>query len=136
MKNILISYLTSLTVMAVFDAIWLGTMVSRFYNPKLGTLIADTPKWMPAVLFYLLYAAGITFFVILPSLESNKSILTTLFIGAAFGFIAYATYDLTNHATLRNWPLAVTVVDLAWGTAVTGVVGALSVLIARKIFSL
>lgn len=134
MKNWILGYVVALGVMSVMDAIWLGLMVPRFYVPKMDALIADNPKWAAAVIFYLLYAAGILFFAILPSLTTNKSITAAALIGGAFGFFAYATYDLTNHATLKNWPLAITLVDLVWGTVVTSAVTVISVTILRKFF--
>lgn len=97
------------------DIIWLGLVASTFYRKYLGFLMAPTPNWSVTILFYLLYAAGILVFVVLPGLKVN-SLKITLLRAALFGFITYATYDLTNLATLENWPVLLSIVDMLWGT--------------------
>ncbi len=122
-------YLTAYGIAAVvflgLDAIWLGTMASRLYRPAIGHLMADGFAVAPAVLFYLLYLVGMVVFAIGPALEARKP-LQALAMGALLGLICYATYDLTNQATLKQWPWAVTLADLAWGAFVTGVSSALA----------
>lgn len=122
-------YLTAYGIAAVvflgLDAIWLGTMASRLYRPAIGHLMADGFAVAPAVLFYLLYLVGMVVFAIGPALEARKP-LQALAMGALLGLICYATYDLTNQATLKQWPLAVTLADLAWGAFVTGVSSAVA----------
>lgn len=122
-------YLTAYGIAAVvflgLDAVWLGTMASRLYRPAIGHLMADGFAVAPAVLFYLLYLVGMVVFAIGPALEARKP-LQALAMGALLGLICYATYDLTNQATLKQWPWAVTLADLAWGAFVTGVSSAVA----------
>lgn len=118
--------------MLILDGVWLGIMLKRFYPLHIGHLIADSPKIVPAVVFYLIYAFGVYLFVVQPSVQNNSGYLHVLFMGLMFGFVTYATYDLTNHATLKNWPLIVTVVDMAWGAFLTGVVSICSVYLTRS----
>lgn len=122
-------YLTAYGIAAVvflgLDAIWLGTMASRLYRPSIGHLMADGFSVAPAVIFYLLYLVGMMIFAIGPALEARKP-MQALVMGALLGLFCYATYDLTNQATLKDWPWQVTVADLIWGTFVTGVASALA----------
>lgn len=131
MKTTILGYVFSLIVMLVMDAVWLGTMAPRFYIPKMGALMAATPNWIAAGLFYLIYAGGISLLVVWPALRSETSLLVVFGFGAALGFVAYATYDLTNQATIQNWPVAITLVDLVWGTLLTGVVSTCAVYLVR-----
>jgi len=117
--------------MALIDAIWLKTMFSRFYSPNIGHLLADTPKLIPAIIFYILFAVALTVFVILPALASDSTLLKTFVFGAFFGMITYATYDLTNHATMKDWPAIVSVVDIIWGSVLTGLVSVCAVTITK-----
>lgn len=103
------------------DFVWLGTMTSRFYQPRLGHLMAEQPKLGVAAGFYLIYIIGIVALAVVPGLREN-SVLGALWRGALFGLIAYATYDLTNMATLKDWPWQVTVVDMVWGTVLNSAV--------------
>jgi uncharacterized membrane protein len=105
------------TVVAFFaiDLVWLGLVARTFYRKYLGFLMASKVNWPAALIFYLLFVVGILVFAILPGLETG-SLKTTVVRAALFGLIAYATYDLTNLATLKDWPVIVTVVDLVWGT--------------------
>lgn len=98
-----------------FDAVWLGLMASRLYRPRLGALLREDFAVAPALAFYALYIAGILFFAVEPARHWSAALLR----GGLLGLIAYATYDLTNQATLRGWPLAITLADLGWGMAVT-----------------
>jgi uncharacterized membrane protein len=121
----MLSFVATFAVMAVLDGIWLGAVARGFYRRHLGFLMADTPNWAAAGLFYLLYAVGVTIFATLPAVDAGAP-LVGLWRGALFGLVAYATYDLTNMATLRGWPSIVTVVDLAWGTALSAAVAAIA----------
>lgn len=116
-----IAYLAAAATMLILDAIWLSTMVPRVYQPALGDLIADKPNFAIAGVFYLLYVVGIVVFAILPAVEA-RSWLQALGMGALLGLVAYGTYDFTNLSTLRNWPVGLSLIDVAWGTALTGVV--------------
>lgn len=108
-------YLATLVAFFAIDLVWLGLVARSFYNKHLGFLMAPKVNWPAALIFYLLFVVGILVFAVLPGLEAG-SLRTTLLRAALFGLIAYATYDLTNLATLKDWPLVVTIVDLAWGT--------------------
>jgi uncharacterized membrane protein len=131
MKTIFISLISVMLTMLVLDAIWLSVMIKRFYPLHIGHLLADSPKIIPGAFFYIIYALGLYLFVVQPSLQNDYGYLRVLLMGCTLGFLAYSTYDLTNHATLKNWPLIVTVVDMAWGTFLTGVVSLSSVYITR-----
>ena len=124
MSTIQIIYIYLLTVPVFFavDMVWLGLVANKFYQTHLGYLLGPV-NWMAAIIFYLLYIIGIVVFAIMPGLEAN-SITKAIALGALFGFLAYATYDLTNLATVKDWPLIVTMVDLVWGTVLTGTVAA------------
>ncbi|HEY6204029.1 MAG TPA: DUF2177 family protein [Candidatus Limnocylindria bacterium] len=111
--------------MLVLDGLWLGLVARGFYRQHLGFLMADQVNWGAAGLFYTLYAIGLTVFVTMPSIDGG-SVGTALWRGALFGLVAYATYDLTNQATLKGWPVIVTAVDLAWGMLLSAAVGAIA----------
>ncbi len=131
MPNAIAIYAAGLTSFLALDAIWLGTMVPRLYKPAMGELVADPFQPLPAVAFYLIYAAGLAYFAIHPALVSGKW-STALVAGAALGFVAYATYDLTNQATIRAWPAVITAVDLAWGTLASGLAATISYLVLSR----
>jgi len=111
-------YLATLVAFFAVDMVWLGLVARTFYRKYLGFLMAPSPNWLAAIIFYLLFVVGVLVLAVLPGLEAN-SLKTTLLRGALFGLIAYATYDLTNLATVKNWPLIVTVVDMIWGTVLS-----------------
>ena len=114
----LLAYLGSGVVMAILDAIWLTTVGPRLYRPAIGELLAPQPNMRAAVVFYLIYVAGIVFLAVTPALRDG-SVLKAVTLGAVLGLVAYATYDLTNQATLRVWPMHVTLIDMAWGAFLT-----------------
>jgi uncharacterized membrane protein len=115
-------YLIMLLAFFAIDMVWLGLVARTLYRKYLGFIMAPTVNWLAAGLFYLLFILGVLVFVVLPGLEEN-SLKTTLLRGALFGLITYATYDLTNLATLKDWPLTITVVDMIWGTVLSVLVG-------------
>ena len=125
-------YAIALPVFFAIDMLWLGVVARNFYRAQIGRLLKADVNWAAAILFYLVFIGGIVFFVLAPALEKS-SWRYALLVGAAFGFITYATYDLTNLATMKDWPLLVTVVDLAWGSVLTGSVSVISYAIARKL---
>jgi uncharacterized membrane protein len=125
-------YLITIPVFAVIDLLWLGVIAKGFYQTNLGHLLGPV-NWYAAVAFYLIFLAGLTYFAILPALESG-SFATALMLGALYGFFTYATYDLTNMATLRDWPLVVTIVDIAWGTILGGLVASVTHTIYTVLF--
>ena len=124
MTTLQLVYTYLLTVPAFFliDMIWLGLVAKNFYQSQIGFLLGPV-NWTAAIIFYLLYIIGIVVFAIHPALIAGSFSKAVIF-GALFGFLAYATYDLTNLATIKGWPLLVTVVDLAWGMVLTGSVAA------------
>lgn len=108
----IVAYIASLIVFGALDAIWLTTMTSRIYRPVLGDILLSDLRVAPALAFYLLYPVGLVVFAAMPALRAGSA-GTALAQGALFGLIAYATYDLTNYATLRSWTLQITLIDLA-----------------------
>lgn len=125
-------YLLTLPIFFAVDMLWLGVIAKNFYSRQIGSLMKTDINWLAAIIFYLLFIVGLVIFVISPALQ-EKSLSKVLISGALFGLITYATYDLTNLATLKNWPFIVTVVDLIWGTILATLVSLLSFLIAKKI---
>lgn len=125
-------YAIALPVFFAIDLLWLGVVARGFYRAQIGSLLKREVNWTAAVVFYLIFIAGIVYFVLAPAVE-KQSWRHALWAGAAFGFVTYATYDLTNLATMKDWPLAVTLVDLAWGTVLTASVATVSFAIARKL---
>lgn len=133
LKNLISIYFSIAIPMTILDAFWLGLMAKKLYSPRIGHLMSTTPNWTAAVIFYLMYIAGAMYFVVLPTLKSNASLSNVWGMGALLGLLAYATYDLTNQATLKNWSWTVTCVDLAWGALLTGTVCCVAVYICRKL---
>ncbi len=125
-------YAIALPVFVVIDMVWLGFVAKNFYRDQIGFLMNDQINWVAAVVFYLLFVVGLVVFVIFPALE-KRSLMHALLFGALFGLVTYATYDLSNLATLKDWPIWVTVVDLAWGATLAASVSTATYLIARKI---
>jgi uncharacterized membrane protein len=113
-SKILLTYAVSIPVFFVIDMIWLGIIAKGFYRNALEPLLAPKINWAAAIIFYFLFLVGILVFALLPGLE-KRSLGHTVVMAALFGFIAYATYDLTNLATLRDWPLMLSIVDMLWG---------------------
>jgi uncharacterized membrane protein len=109
-------FLIALPVFFVIDMAWLGVVARNFYRAQLGDLMRTEVNWVAAMIFYLLFIVGLVVFVIGPAVDAG-SWMQALGRGALFGLVAYATYDLTNLATLRDWPLTMTIIDLAWGAA-------------------
>lgn len=124
-------YLVTLGAFFVIDMIWLGLVARNFYREHLGFLMKTNINWPAAIIFYLIFVAGLVYFVINPSL-SQSSWTTALLSGAFFGLITYATYDLTNLATLKDWPLKVTLVDLAWGAVLSGSLSTIGFFYGKK----
>lgn len=119
--NFVKMYLIALVVFVLIDGVWLGFISKNLYSKELSHLLTNTPNWTAAVIFYLLFLVGLVYFVINPGIE-QESIKTILISGALFGLITYATYDLTNLATLKEWPVKITIIDLIWGTSLSTVV--------------
>jgi uncharacterized membrane protein len=125
-------YLVSLLVFIGIDVVWLAKVAPSFYNAKIGHLLAEKPNIWAAAIFYLFNIIGILIFAINPALK-RKSLLTAIVLGALYGFFTYATYDLTNYATLINWPIIVVIVDLLWGVTLTSVVSLITYYFGSKL---
>jgi uncharacterized membrane protein len=125
-------YFIALPVFLAIDIIWLLFVAKNFYRNQIGFLMTPNVNWSAAIIFYLLFIVGLVLFVITPAIEKGTWTHALLF-GALFGLITYATYDLTNLATLKDWPILVTVVDLAWGATLAASVSVATYFIAGKI---
>lgn len=123
-------YSMSLPAFLAIDFVWLAFVARGLYRKHLRFLLADQPNWWAAVAFYLLFVAGMVVFVIAPSLHSG-SLRKAILLGAFFGLVTYATYDLTNHATVKNWPWIVTIIDLCWGAVLAAIVSSIGYLAGR-----
>ena len=118
MNKYLAGYLAAVLVMVALDVLWLGVVAKTAYQEGIGHLMAERPMLLAAVVFYLLYGVGLMVFAVVPQAD-DPGWTRTLVMGALFGFFAYATYDLTNLATLRNWPIRLALMDMAWGTVIS-----------------
>lgn len=123
-------YFSTLLVFFAVDMVWLGMVARTFYRDQIGFLMAPSVNWLAAFLFYLLFIVGILVFVVLPGLKSGST-RDTLLKAALFGLITYATYDLTNLATVKDWPVAITIIDMIWGTFLASATTAASFFIGR-----
>lgn len=123
MKTAVIAYAGSFLTLLVFDGIWLGVVARTFYRDQLGDLMLPQPNLAIAAIFYLFFTAAIIVLAVLPALTAG-SLVTALIYGAILGLAAYGTYDVTNLATLKSWPLTMSIVDMAWGTALTALTAA------------
>ena len=121
MHEFAIAYFAAALAMAGLDYVWLRFAASGLYQNALGSLLAPKPNMLAAIAFYTFYLVGVVIFAIRPALE-NGEWKVSLLNGALFGFFAYATYDLTNLATLKGWPIGISAIDIAWGTCLTAIV--------------
>lgn len=133
MGQFLIKLLVAGGIMGIIDAIWLSIVANKFYKTQLGPLLLEKPNMIAAILFYIIYVIGIVVFALMPALAAGDWKIA-LGLGALLGLVAYATYDLTNLATLKDFPVKVVIVDLIWGTVLTGTVAALSYAVITKWF--
>jgi len=124
-------FFIALPVFFVIDMVWLVLVAKKFYNEQIGFLMKPDINWYAAITFYLLFIVGMLVFVIIPAIEKHSWVQALLY-GALFGLITYATYDLTNLATLKDWPLVVTIVDLVWGMVLSASVSVITYFIALK----
>jgi uncharacterized membrane protein len=131
MSKLLLPYLASLATMVALDAIWIGVVARPLYRRGIGHLMAERPDFVAAAAFYLLFSAGLMAFVVLPRAPGAWAPAAAW--GALFGFMAYMTYDLTNLATLRGWPLGLSVIDTAWGCVASGLAAAAAKLAADRV---
>lgn len=125
-------YFITLLVFLGIDSLWLGFVAPKFYQAQIGYIMTKSPNLLAAGLFYLLFIAGLVFFVVEPGVR-EQTVLQSVLRGALFGLVTYATYDLTNLATLEGWPVLVTIVDLTWGTTLSAVVTLVSVWAGKRL---
>ena len=128
----LLPYLTVAASFLAIDMVWLGIMAERLYRPVLGELLRPAPNLVPAAFFYLFYPLGLIAFAVVPAVQEHSA-FRALTSGMMFGFFTYATYDLTNQATLRNWSTTLTLKDILWGTLLAGVSAYLGYLVADRL---
>lgn len=126
-------FLVAFVVFFAIDIIWLGLVAKNLYKKYLGFIMAPQVNWIAAVIFYIVFIIGLSFFVIEPAL-TKQSLSYALLAGLFFGFITYATYDLTNLATLKDWPITITIIDLVWGSFLGGAVSTITYLILRWLY--
>ena len=132
MSRVLLTYAVSVPVFFIVDMIWLGVIAKGFYRNALEPLLTPNINWIAAIIFYLLFLVGVLIFALLPGME-RRSLVYTIKMAALFGFIAYATYDLTNLATLRDWPLMLSIVDMIWGSFLSASTATMTYLIMSRI---
>jgi uncharacterized membrane protein len=125
-------YLSTFLIFLGIDAIWLTKVAPNFYKTNIGHLMAEKPTLLPAGIFYILNIFGILIFAVIPALNNNSP-RTALFMGALYGLMTYAAYDLTNYATLKDWPLNVVLVDIVWGITISAIVSYISYFIGTKL---
>jgi len=128
----LAAYLATAAIFLLVDFVWLAYVAKNFYAARLGPLLLDKPNLTVAAVFYAIYVIGVVIFAVAPALQSG-SWKTALIYGALFGLFTYGTYDMTNLATLKNWSVTVTVVDIIWGTVLTGASALLGYLIVTRL---
>lgn len=120
-KSVLISYLLTFIVFLIIDMAWLGFIAKNIYQKYLGSFLSETVNWTAAVIFYFIYIIGISIFTIYPAVNKDSAI-NALLMGALFGIFTYATYDLTNLATLKGWPIQIVIIDIIWGAVLSATV--------------
>lgn len=123
--NFLKFYIISFVIFLALDFLWLGVLAKNLYSHHIGFLMTDNIRWGAAFLFYSLYIFGLVFFAVMPAFKEGN-LATAIINGALFGLICYATYDLTNLATLKGWPVKIVIYDLLWGTFISASVSSLS----------
>lgn len=131
MKQFALLYTFAATLFLILDSIWLSLVANKFYKENLQELLANKPLFVPAAIFYAVYIFTLVVFVVKPGI--GQPLIDVAWRGALLGFSMYATYDLTNKATLRDWPTSVTIVDLVWGTVATSIVSVGAVIVYTKL---
>jgi uncharacterized membrane protein len=133
MIKLISTYFIALIVFFAIDMVWLGVISKNYYKQKLGFILSPEPNWAAGIIFYLIYIGGIMFFAINPGLK-EMSWQTALINGAVLGALCYATYDLTNMATIAKWPIEIVIIDIIWGMVLTGSVSIITFFTVTKIF--
>ena len=131
MQGIMFRYVAVLAVLVVGDALWLSYFARALFRPVLGGILLDSPRWGAAIFFYLIYAAGVLAFPLTLGLR-NGALGSAILYGALFGFLAYATYDLTNLATIKAWTAPLALIDMGWGALLTAAATAAGYAIAQR----
>lgn len=131
MSRYLLAYAGTLVAFLAIDALWLGVLMGSTYKSYLGEMMLAQPKLLPAALFYLLYAVGLVVLAVMPALRADSWSMAAA-LGALLGLVAYATYDLSNLATLRGWPLPLTLIDIAWGTVLSATAACAGFALAQR----
>jgi uncharacterized membrane protein len=132
MTGNIVAYVTALIVMVALDMLWLGSTFRTIYLPALGGVMSQNANVPAAIVFYALYPIGLVYFAVAPALRSGAW-SAALIGGALFGFFVYMTYDLTNLATLKEWSLKVSLIDMAWGTVLNGVAATVAYVVTRLV---
>ncbi|MBV8697562.1 MAG: DUF2177 family protein [Bradyrhizobium sp.] len=130
--RLFLSYLAVAVSFVAIDMVWLSLMAERLYRPVLGDILKPQPELAPAAVFYLVYTVGLFGFVVWPA-QQNGSPLRVLLLGALFGFVTYATYDLTNQATLRNWSTALSIADICWGSVLAAISALIGYMVGQRL---
>ena len=125
-------FLIAIPVFFAIDMVWLGVVAKNFYREQIGFLMTTNVNWIAVGILYIILVAGLVFFAIEPAFEKGV-LMQAILLGALFGFVTYAVYDLTNLATLKDWPIMVTFVDIVWGTTLGALVSGITYVIADKI---
>ena len=128
-------YALTLVIFFLVDIVWLGVISKKLYKEYLGHLMAPNVNWAAALVYYFLFIAGLVFFVIMPAIEKGD-LMYAITVGAFFGLITYGTYDLTNLATLKDWPLNITIIDLIWGTFLNAATSGITYFVATSLLKL
>lgn len=131
MTSFIIKLLVAGGIMGLIDAVWLGVIANKLYKNELGSLLLEKPNMVAAILFYVIFVVGIVVFAVLPAVTAGDW-KVALGLGALLGLVTYATYDLTNLATLKGFPVKIVIIDLLWGTVLTATVATLTYLAAEK----
>ena len=132
MTDFLIKLLVAGGIMGIIDALWLSVVANRFYKSQLGPMLLEKPNMISAIIFYVIFVVGVVVFAVLPAVQTGDWKIA-LGLGALLGLVTYATYDLTNHATLKGFPLTVVVVDIIWGVVLTAAVATLTYLVVTRV---
>ena len=125
-------YLLTIPIFFAVDLLWLGIVAKGLYQKYLGNFLSEQVNWVAAIIFYLIFISGILIFAVQPAIERD-SVFRAMILGVLFGFFTYATYDLTNLATLKGWPVTIVIVDIIWGMVLTGTVSTAAFLIAKRL---
>ncbi len=130
-RQLLFAFVATLIALLAIDALWLAVLMKDTYQAYIGPLLLEQPKLVPAALFYVLYPVGLVVFAVMPAMHKHEW-RSAAVLGALFGLVAYGTYNLSNLATLRDWPWQLTVIDMAWGTFLSSVAASVGYVAAKR----